>query len=85
MDQVGEWMNGARWPRVPHRITLARALEVDVHWLATGQDVPAVGTRPTSSLADRGREAVDVARGLAELRPQLVAMAERAEGVARGR
>jgi transcriptional regulator with XRE-family HTH domain len=81
-NRVRDWLRGARWPSVPHLAAIAKTLGTDLGWLLTGETPSEKASKVAKSLDERGRQAVDVARELADLRPRLVDLAERAHEVA---
>jgi transcriptional regulator with XRE-family HTH domain len=74
-NRVGEWVAGKRWPRADHLAGLALALNVSVDWLLTGREPPASrrGGRPDND------PALQIARELSRLAPQLRRLADRAK------
>jgi transcriptional regulator with XRE-family HTH domain len=79
-NTVGFWTRAKRWPDVEPLGRLAVALNVSVDWLLTGRD-PA--TSPRGAMP-ANVQAVQLARELSTLAPQLSQLAKRAQKVAGG-
>lgn len=74
-NNVGQWASDTSWPRTDQLARLAIALNVSVDWLLTGRDPPLAHARGAE---EANAPAVQVARDLAELGPQLTRLARRA-------
>lgn len=62
-SRVSDWVHGRETPRVDQLPTLARLLDVDLHWLITGHPAP---TGATDALVDAALSAAPALQRLAE-------------------